>query len=437
VQAEQHKKPASAALYVKTGLCVVGAIFGGILLWSAIAPIHGAVIASGQVVVESNRKAIQHLEGGVIREILVREGQLVEEDELLVRMDSTVNAARLSLIDGQLAELYARRARLTAERDAAAEVNQPNGLESVLARTDFPSIYNGQINLFQARRATRTRQVSLLEERIVQQDKRMGGITAQSRSITSQSRLIRDELESVRSLYEKGFAPLTRVRALERESERLSGEKGSLTASLAEADSVIAEARLEIERLHETVREEAITELRAVEATVAEMEERRIAAADALTRTNIKAPQAGRVIGLSVHTLGGVIAAGAPLMEIVPQGDRLEIAARVSPQDVEKVHAGQEAVVRFSSFSARMTPEADGVVRFVSPDSLVDPVTGAAYYLVMIDLPEPDKLGEVLRGAPLVPGMPTEAFIKTGKQPAINFLLRPLTDALSRSLREE
>ncbi|MHA7873334.1 MAG: HlyD family type I secretion periplasmic adaptor subunit, partial [Hyphococcus sp.] len=339
MQAEQSPSPPPSSVFLRLGVGVVLAVFGGLFLWSVLAPIDGAVIAPGQVVVESNRKTVQHLEGGVVSEILVRENQLVSEDEILVRLDDTVPRANLVRVESQLAELYARRARLTAIRDDQDSLSDPYGEQSVLQSSVFRSMLAGQRELFMAQRATFAKQVSLLEERITQQEKRIEGLAAQRTSIAAQLRLIKDELQSVRDLYEKGFAPLTRLRALERESERLAGERGSLTAALAEADSIIAEASLEIERLKETAREETIAELRDVELAIAEQEETRTTAADALFRTNLKAPQAGRVIGLSIHTIGGVISAGEALMDIVPEGDRLEIAARVSPRDVEKVRA--------------------------------------------------------------------------------------------------
>lgn len=437
MQTSNSSSPAPAASFVRFGLGIVFAVFGGLFLWSILAPIDGAVIAPGQVSVESNRKTIQHLEGGVVREILVRENQMVAQGEVLVRLDSVITQANLARVDSQLAELYARRTRLLAARDGAVALGITAGVPEVLASAMFRAMLDGQRELFAARKATLARQIELLEERITQQRQRITGLHAQRTSIAAQLVLIEDELESVRGLYEKGFAPLTRLRALERESERLNGERGALSASLAEADSVIIEAQLEIERIKETSREETITELRDVELSIAELEETRVTAADALVRGEIRAPQAGRVIGLAIHTIGGVVGAGDSLLDIVPADARLEIAARISPTDVEKVQAGQEATIRFSSFSARMTPQADGVVRSVSADSLIDQVTGAPYYLVLIDLPDADLLADVLRGELLVPGMPTETFIKTGKQPAISYLLRPLTDALARAFRED
>ncbi|WP_425410219.1 HlyD family type I secretion periplasmic adaptor subunit [Hyphococcus sp.] len=433
----QPSGPASADFFVKLGVGAVLAVFGGLILWSVTAPIDGAVIATGQVVVETNRKAVQHLEGGVIDEILVREGEQVAAGETVARLEDTVQSANLALIDGQLTELYARRARLEGERDAAAELPAPQGDAEVLNSAAFQSKLAGQLQLFQARKTTRATQIRLLRERITQQNERITGLTSQIDSLKDQRQLIEDELAGVRELHAQGYAPKTRVRALERESRRLAGERGALRARVAEATSIIAEAELEIERLRENGREEAITELRDVEVSIAELEERRVTAKEALRRTEVKAPQAGRVLGLSVHTVGGVIAPGAPLMEIVPVNDKLQVAARVAPQDVDKVSSGQDTLVRFSAFGARMTPEATGVVNSVSADSFVDEATGVAYFLVIVDIPQGEELKNILNNAPLVPGMPVEAFIRTGSQPAISYFLKPLTDALARSMREE
>ncbi len=430
-------KPASASFFMKLGGVAILVLFGGVIFWSIVAPIDGAVIASGQVVVETNRKAVQHLEGGVIQSILVSEGSEVSSGEVLATMDDTVPSANLALVDGQLTELYARRARLESERDGIDELHRPYGEAEVLNTDAFASKLAGQKQLFEARRTTRATQIKLLQERATQQNEKIIGLTAQIDSLRDQRALIEDELTGVKALHEQGFAPMTRVRELERASRRLAGERGALRAGVAEATSIIAEAELEIERVHESAREEAITELRDVEVSIAELEERRITAKEELRRTEIRAPQAGRVLGLAVHTVGGVIAPGAPLMEIVPRGDKLQVAARVSPQDVDKVGAGQDTLVRFTAFGARMTPEATGIVKSVSADNFVDETSGVAYYLVMIDIPQGEELDKVLSDKPLVPGMPVEAFIKTGSKSAISYFLKPLSDALARSMRED
>jgi len=428
-----------AARYSKIGWVTVAAVFGGLLLWSILAPINSAVIAPGHITVETNRKTIQHLEGGVIGEILVKDGASVEAGDLLIRLEATVPKANAALLTEQLADRIARQARLLAERDGQKEI-PADSRAFVLAPQglDYASQLDGQRRLLAAREETKATQISLLEERIVQQKTRIEGAQTQIRSLKAQSRLIGEELEGVMKLNAEGFAPLTRVRELEREKEAISGRQGQLVAAVAESQSVISETKLEIERLRQQSREDAIKESQDVEVEIAGLIERRIAALDALRRTEIRAPESGIVLGLAVHTIGGVIGAGAPVMEIVPRSaEGLVITAQIAPRDVDKVREGQEAVIRFSAFNARVTPETTGIVRRVSADSIVDKVTGQPYFLVLIDLPGEGELGPVLRGKALLPGMPAECFIKTGAQPAISYLLKPLTDALSRSMREE
>ncbi len=429
--------PPTAEYFIRFGYGVIAAVFGGLLLWSILAPISGAVVASGQLVVESNRKTVQHLEGGVVGEILVSEGDVVGAQEVVARLDDTVPRANAALIDSQLTELYARRARLVAERDDGDTLAEPTGVSAVLQSSAFLDKLAGQERLFAARLETRRTQIALLQERIIQRTERIEGLTVQIDSIGEQRRLIQDELDGVIELHEEGFAPLTRVRALQREAERLDGERGRLVASVAEARSVIAESQLEIERLEDEGREAAISDLRDVEVSIAELEERRVTAQEALRRTEIIAPQGGRVLGLNVHTVGGVVAPGSPLMQIVPEGDRLQVSARIAPQDVDRVQTGQETLIRFTAFGARMTPEALGAVDTVSADTMRDEATGAAYYLVLIDLPEDLTDIPALRERALAPGMPVETFIRTGSKPALSYLLKPLPDAAARSLREE
>ncbi|HNR76701.1 MAG TPA: HlyD family type I secretion periplasmic adaptor subunit, partial [Parvularculaceae bacterium] len=424
--------------FIRLGWIAAGAVFGGLLLWSIFAPINSAVIAPGQLSVESNRKTIQHLEGGVIRKILVREGQEVKAGDALIELDDTVTGANVDVLSAQLAEGIARYARLLAERDGLPEI-PPDSIAFDLAPPGLAYADNlaGQRKLLEAREATKKTQIALLEERIVQQSKRIEGFSRQLSSLRQQSRLVGEELDGVKRLNAEGFAPTTRVRELERTKEAIGGQQGQLTAASAETESEIAETRLEIERLRQQSREDAIKESQDLEVQIAGLIERRTAALDALKRSQITAPEDGVVLGLSVHTVGGVITPGAPVMEIVPKDDLLHVSARISPRDVDKVKSGQEAVIRFTALNARVTPEAIGSVRQVSADSFVDSETGAPYFRVLIDLPPDEELERILRGQRLLPGMPAESFIRTGAQPAISYLLKPLTDAFSRALRED
>ena len=283
---------------------------------------------------------------------------------------------------------------------------------------------------------TQEAQINLLEERIVQQTERINGLNSQVASLEDQKTLIEDELDGVRNLHEQGFAPKTRLRALQREARRLGGESGALRAGVAEAHSIIAEASLEIERTNNLIRQDAIAELQDAYTSITELEERRVAALNSLERTIIRAPRSGWVFALSVHTIGGVISPGASLMEIVPDEDKLLIAARVMVEDIDKVRSGQNTLIRFSALGAQSAPETYGLVRQISADSISDDPAGVSYYQVIIDMPEDAELSEVLNGQVLIPGMHVETFIRTGSQPAISYLLRPLTDAVTRSMRE-
>ncbi len=430
--------PDDSGRFTRLGWIAAAVVFGGLLLWSVLAPINSAVIAPGQLSVETNRKTIQHLEGGVIRKIHVKEGQEVKAGDLLVDLDDTVTRANVDLLTAQLAEGIARHARLLAERDGL-ETIPPDSLAFAMAPKDldYSSNLEGQRRLLEAREATKKTQIALLGERIVQQTKRIQGYATQVRSLREQARLVGEELDGVKRLNAEGFAPMTRVRELERMKEAIAGQQGQLVASSAESESVISEAKLEIERLKQQSREDAIKESQDLEVQISGLTERRTAALDALRRSEIRAPEDGVVMGLAVHTVGGVITPGTPVMDLIPKGDSLLVAARISPRDVDKVKPGQEAVIRFSAFNARVTPEAIGSVRQVSADNFVDKATGAAYFLVFIDLPPKEDLDKILRGQILQPGMPAESFIRTGARPAISYLLKPLTDAFSRSLREE
>lgn len=430
-------QPYSATAFARFGYVVVLVVFGGLLAWSMVAPIQGAIVAGGQVVVEGNRKAVQHLEGGVIGDLLVREGDTVKAGAIVARLDDTVQKASVALLDEQLTELYAQRVRLETERGNATSFGPIRGVEAVLNSNAIKDKLDGQKQLFDARRKSRETQVSLLEERIVQQKERIGGLKMQIASLADQLSIYDEEIHGLKKLDKQGFTSKPRLRQLERESRRSSGEKGALIAEIASAQSSIAEANLEIRKIDEGFRESAIEELRAVETKIVELQEQRIAAADKLRRTEIRAPLSGRVINMSVHTVGGVIGAGEPLMEIVPESDRLQIEVHAAPQDVDKLFQGQQALLRFTAFGTKNTPEVSGSVANISADRLTSPKTGEPYYLVLLNIADDENSQDVFEGKKLVPGMPAEALIKTGRKTAISYFLKPLSDAMARSLREE
>lgn len=428
---------ASSRFYILLGYAVIAIVFGGLFLWSTLAPIDGAVVASGQIVVQSKNKSVQHLEGGVIGAILVREGDRVDAGQVVARLDGTTPQANLALIDGQLAELYARRARFEAERDLAADLGEPRGVQAVLDNHRYLGKIVAQATLFAARRTTRETQKNLLQQSVVQQQERIVGLQAQMSALDARITLGEEELVNMERLHSQKLIDNSRLLELRRESSSLIGERGALQANIAEARSLIAEASLEVSRLEEEGREQAISGLGDTEVSITELEERRITAADALRRTEIRAPQSGQVLGLAVHTVGGVIGPGTALMDIVPDSDQLQVAARIEIQDIDKVFPGQAALLRFSAFGSSRSPEVDGAVRVVSADSSIDELSGAHYYQVEIDMLDGGALADELQGRTLVPGMPVEAFIKTGSKSALAYLLKPLRDSVQRSLRED
>ena len=410
-------------------------MFGGFGTWAALAPLDSAVVAPGTVAVYSNRKTVQHLEGGIVAEIAVRDGDRVAEGDLLIRLDATRADASLALIEGRLDELVAAEARLVAERDGLGALAFPQAL---LARAGDPAlspILAGQTGLFAARRTSKEGEIAILRRRIASSEDEIDGLQAQRRSRVRQVAIIDEELVGLRALFEKGYTPRTRILALEREREELQGEQGELTAGIARAGNEIAEAELQIVQLDKRFREEVLEELRQVQAEIHELSERRIAAADERRRTDIRAPRAGIVVGLDVFTPGGVISPGQPILHLVPSDDEHIVEAQLRPEDIDRVVAGQPATVRFPAFNARTTPELQASVLTVSADRLIDEITGAPYYQAKVRIPESElaRLG----GQALISGMPAETFIAAGERTALTYLLKPFLDALTRATRAE
>ncbi len=421
--------------YILAGLLVVAVMFGGLGTWAALAPLKSAVIAPGVVTVFSKRKTLQHLEGGIVSEILVRDGDFVERGQLLLRLEDTRARANLAILEGQLGVFRSREARLVAERDRAEAVVFPPVLAERAGDPKIAGSLRGEAELFAARKAALDGEVEILTQRVQQLRKQISGLEAQRRAKGKQLELIVEEVQGLQVLYDKGYAPKTRILALQRTAEQLAGERGEHIAEIARARTSIGEAELQKIQVAKTFREEVVSELREVQAKVFDLEERAVAAADELKRVELRAPQAGTVVGLDVHTVGGVLSPGQPILDLVPREDELVIEGRVAPQDIDKITPGQSSVVRLSAFDLRTTPELTGAVFTASADSLPDPATGESYYLVGVRITkeELDKLGDLV----LLPGMPAEVFIATGERTAMSYLIKPLTDGLERALRDE
>ncbi len=420
--------------YQLVGAVLVILLVFGLGGWAAWASINGAVIASATVVVESNAKKVQHVEGGIISEIHVETGDHVTAGDLLVRLDQTEPKAELSILNARLNELHASHARLKTERDGLDDIDFGAELNERAHDAEVQNILDGQRRLFLARAKDRRSKKEQLSQRILQLNEEITGLKAQQVAKEEQIELIGGEVEGLRVLREKKLVPKTRLLALQRERARLDGERGQLVAQIARAKGRIAETELVIIEVDQEARTEVLTELREVEANLVEYLARRSAARTRLDRTDIFAPQTGIVHEKTVHTIGGVVTASEPLMLIVPERDELVLEAQVSPSDIDQVKRGQDAVVRFASFDRRTTPELNGTVTRVGADLTQLSPDIPPYYIVRITLLK-DELDR-LDGKALKPGMPAEVFIQTGARTALSYLLKPLTDQIAYTFRE-
>jgi HlyD family secretion protein len=417
------------------GLLTLAVLVGGFGAWSVRANIAGAIISSGSVAVEDNRQVVQHADGGVIAELMVREGDRVEAGQPMIRLDRTLLESEAEILRDRLREIDARAARLVAERDGQPEIAfDAEVLEATRGDPELAEIVEGQRRLFDARRASDEGEEEQLRRRQQQIGSQIEGIAAQRTALESQLAFIGEELTAQQSLLEGGLAQAPRVLSLQREEARLLGQQGELDATRAELEGRITEIDLQILTLATDRQEEAITLLRDLRLNAAELSEQLRAAEEQLGRMTIPAPVGGVVLGMQVHGEKAVVRAAEPLLYIVPQDRPLVIQARVDPLHIDQVFPGQEVVLRLPSFDMRTTPEIFGRVVQVSPDSLVDEATGVPYYEAEI-LPEPGevaRLGEV----DLLPGMPVEAFLRTDDRSPLAYLVKPLTDYFVRAFRE-
>jgi HlyD family secretion protein len=413
------------------GLIVAGFLVFGVGSWAAIATLSGAVIASGLIVVDSNSKKVQHPSGGVVGEILVKNGDAVAANDVLLRLDDTQTRAALGIVVSQLVELIGRKARLMAERDDAPEIEFPADFASIAP--DAGRVAAGERRLFEARRKTTAGQKAQHRERIEQLRHEVTGLSSQRDAKARELGLIREELARLTDMYRRNLLPVTRVLAMQREEARIDGEHGALVAQIARASGQIGEIELQILLIDQTLQSDAQKELREIEGRIAELSERRVAAEDQLKRIDLRAPIGGTVHELSIYTVGGVIAQGETLMLIVPNDDRLVIEVRVSPVDIDQLKLGQPSVLRFPAFNLRTTPEVHGKVTRISADLTREAQTGQSFYVARV---QADEAALATLGRKLVPGMPVEAFIETGQRTALSYLVKPFTDQLARAFKE-
>ncbi|WP_346896907.1 HlyD family type I secretion periplasmic adaptor subunit [uncultured Roseibium sp.] len=402
-------------------------VVGGIGGWAAIAEISGAVVTPATVVVQSNVKHVQHREGGIVKEIRVRDDDVVSAGDLLIRLDDTVTRASLAAITKQLGELKAQEARLVAERDIR---NQISFSDDVIP----DDIKRGQQLLMEARQASIAGRKDQLQEQIRQFNKQADGLQAQLEAKVSEIKLIDEELADLDALLEKQLVSKSRVSAQRRERARLQGQYGSFLSEIARIQEGISERKIQILQIEESYRAELLENLHETRSQIAQLEEQKITAEDKLTRVDIRAPQDGYVHELAVHTIGGVVTPGEILMSIVPRADRLVIEAKVKPVDIDELTPGQDAIVRFPSFDSRTTPELKAKLLTVSADLTMDQRTGSGFYTARLTIDD-DELSR-LEGKVLVPGMPVEVFMKTQDRTVLSYLIKPVSDQIAHALRE-
>jgi HlyD family secretion protein len=419
--------------WVQAGNRVLLGLGAGLALFSLVT-ISGAVVANGVVNVESNYKAVQHLDGGIVARILVRNGDRVKEGDVVVRLEETAVRASHAAATARVNDLLVQQARLEAERDRKPALAVPAEVAAAKDDAALARLVATQQALFEARRQSHAGELEVLQQRRLQlaEELKAAGRTLEARR--KEVALNGKELAAVRPLFEQGFASQQRLMPLERDAARLEGEVGRLTADLAKVSSALAEASLKIVQSEKELTQQVVDELRKVQAQLAEAREQQTALADKLRRTEVRAPAAGRINALAVHTEGGIVQPGGMIMQVVPDGDRLLIDAQIPPQDIDKVRQGQAAHLRFPAFNAKSTPRLEARVVGVSPAQLADP-QGRSYFLVQVALAE-GEARKLPAGHALVPGMPAEVYIETGGRSILSYLLKPLADTIAHTFRE-
>lgn len=414
---------------VLIALVVVTALF-------SLVSINGAVVASGTVSVESSNKTVQHLDGGIVQRILVRNGDLVKEGDVIVKLDDTQVRASVGVARGRTLDALTQRLRLEAERDSKPGFLLP---EAMLTQTPDPQtlrMFEAQHALFVARRTGRQGEQGVLKQRIEQLKNDLGGMQQQLEARQRELDLTTRELKNVLPLFEKGFVNQARLGPLQREQARLTGEVGRLTTDVEKAKSAMLEASLKLQQTEKDFQSQVAEDLRKSLAQFTEANEQLTALEDKLARIEIRAPRAGRVNALAVTTEGGVIAPGSAIAQIVPDDEKLIIEGRVQPQDIDKVRGGLNASVKFPAFNSKSTPRLEGIVTVVSPSTLKDQdQQNRPYYLVQVELPA-EELAKIGRDHKLVPGMPAEIYIETQSRSMLSYVVKPIADILSRLGRD-
>ncbi len=415
------------------GMGVLLVTFVGFGAWATNVELARGAHVPGKVIADSHRKMVQHQEGGIVGEILAREGESVEQGQILVRLDQIGFQSNREILLSRYIEDAVLQSRLEAELTDRESFVPPADLPKDDVRVG--AVVANQEALLSARRKEILGQLTILRERVKQLALQIEGAEAQQTSNQRQLQLIQDELVGLRQLAEGGLVPLTRLRSVEREEARLIGEDGARTSEIAKIRVMIGETELQIAQTDQNYRRQILDDLKSVRTRLAETREQLLNSEDILRRGYIRAPIKGQVIGLAVHTVGGVVAPGSTLMAIAPADEKYVIEAQVSPMDADVVAAGQHAEIRFPSLPKRTTPLIHGSVQSVSKDTISEPQTGKQYYLARIEI-KPEMVAKIER-LNIVAGMPAEVLIKAGERTLLDYLVSPWVDLFSKAMREE
>lgn len=432
--AQGHEPWHSTAPWVRLGRRVCIGLVVGLVVFGALVSINGAVVATGTVTVENNYKVVQHLDGGVVGQIFVRNGQRVAAGEKLLALDETADRANIVIVRGRITEHQIQLARLEAERDGKTAITLP---ADIAARSSDPAIkamVETQSALFAARLQSRTGEQLVLNQRIEQLSAQLAGLKPQLDARHRELELARQELEAVRGLFKKGFANRQRLTTLERDVARLEGEVGRLAGERARTEGGLAEARLSRAQSDKAFTERVIDDLQKTKTTLRELEENRVKLEQKLDRATVRAPVAGLVHALQIHTVGGVVQPAKPILTIIPDGEKLVVEAQVRPDQIDNVKQGSIAGIRFPAFNARTTPRLHGSVIVVSPAQLMGE-QGKPYFTALIQIPA-DELKKINARHRLLPGMPAEVYIETGSRSLLSYFIKPLIDSMMPAFRE-
>lgn len=430
-----EKLPTSDKGYRKLGYAILIIALGGFVLWASTASLAIAVVAPGSVSIESFKRTVQHLEGGIVEQLLVEDGDKVEAGDTLLVLSDTQAGSQLAIARSQYLINRAMEARLLAEQEGADTMEIPEDIQD----TDNPRVQQViavQQSLFAARRQSLKSTLESLDEQIVQMREQIEGLEERIDVNTRRISSLRSEAEDFRSLYREGLGDNQRLRELERQVLQYEGDNAEFRANIAQLRSQISENRMEREIQQQEFQKEVGEQLRDAQAQIAEAEEQIISLQDQVERAVVTAPVSGTVVGRQVHTIGAVIRAGDTIMDVVPSNDGFVVEARIPTRDIDNIYIGQFAEIRFSAFNQRLTDVIDGEVIHVSADSFEDEATGEEYYRARVRVTEDghEKMTEQMQ---LLSGMPAEVMLRTGERTFASYIAKPITDMLSRALRED